>query len=101
MNNGRHRRSWNEKRCARNAKISGVILEQNTQHDKINENNAMLCDWLRKQAGKIPVRIVIGRGTHSFGWSTARLATGRTTRVQTCHLNVRTSEPHACPDGSH
>jgi hypothetical protein len=29
--------SWNEKRCAENAKISGEIRETNTQHDMINQ----------------------------------------------------------------
>jgi hypothetical protein len=28
---------WNEKKCAENAKISGEILEKNTQHDMINQ----------------------------------------------------------------
>jgi hypothetical protein len=28
---------WNEKRCAKNAKISEEILEKNTQHDIINQ----------------------------------------------------------------
>jgi hypothetical protein len=28
---------WNEKRCAKNAKISGEIHEKNTKHDMINQ----------------------------------------------------------------
>jgi hypothetical protein len=28
---------WNEKRCTKNAKISGEIHEKNTQHDMINQ----------------------------------------------------------------
>jgi hypothetical protein len=31
------RRSWNEKRCTKNAKIAGEIREKNTQHDMINQ----------------------------------------------------------------
>jgi hypothetical protein len=52
--------------------------------------------WLAwKGSGqKIPVGIVSGCVTHSSRWSTARLAIGRTTRVQTCHLTIWMSEPH-------
>jgi hypothetical protein len=28
---------WNEKKCAKNAKISGEIHKKNTQHDMINQ----------------------------------------------------------------
>jgi len=40
--------SWNEKRCAENAKISGEIRERNTQHDKHKKKCSVV--WIAKKA---------------------------------------------------
>jgi hypothetical protein len=44
--------SWNEKRCAGNAKTSREIHERNTQYDKNKKKNAVLCEWQRKQSDR-------------------------------------------------
>jgi hypothetical protein len=48
--------SWNEKRCAENAKISREIRERNTQHGKNKKKKMQCCAKGKESKGHILVR---------------------------------------------